>query len=77
MSTATTSVEVGQIRQDPRDDTFVLVEGRGYGMNNRLGWRVRPVDRLATPTGALPFVLYTNTLNRWALIGPDTITEPQ
>lgn len=77
MSATATPVEVGQIRQDPRDDSFVLVEGRGYGMNNRLGWMVRPVDRLATPTGALPFVLYTNTLNRWALIDPATITEPQ
>ena len=75
MSTTATPVEVGQIRQDPRDDSFVLVEGRGWGMNNRLGWRVRPVDRLATPTGALPFVLHSNALNRWALMPADTITE--
>jgi hypothetical protein len=77
MSTTATPVEVGQIRQDPRDDTFVLVEGRGYGMDNRLGWRVRTVDRFGRPTDRWSFVLYANTINRWALIDPATITEPQ
>jgi hypothetical protein len=75
MSTA--AVEVGQIRQDPRDDTFVLVEGRGYGMDNRLGWRVRSVDRFGRPTDRWSFVLSANVLNRWDLMPADIITEPQ
>jgi hypothetical protein len=74
---STTAVEVGQIRQDPSDDTFVVVEGRGYGIDNRLGWRVRFVDRFGRPAHRWSFVLYANVLNRWALIDPTTITEPQ
>jgi hypothetical protein len=77
MSTATTSVEVGQIRQDPRDDSFVLVRHWQYRMGVRLGWMVEPIDRRARPTGALRRWIPELTLTAWALIDPSAITEPQ
>jgi hypothetical protein len=75
MSTA--AVEVGQIRQDPRDDSFVLVRHWQYRMGVQIGWMVEPIDRRARPTGALRRWIPEPALVTWALIDPATITEPQ
>lgn len=77
MSTATTLVEVGQIRQNPADDTFVTVKRMRFSLANRLGWTVRPVDRFGRPTGEHDRFVGGLTLNAWALIPADAITEPQ
>ena len=69
------SVEVGQIRQDPRDDSFVLVMRSETYFG--LGYMTRPVDRFGQPTGRIDRHLLESTLNTWALIDPATITEPQ
>jgi hypothetical protein len=76
MSTATTSVEVGQIRQDPRDDSFVVVLNASWSLSGRVGWSVRPVDRFGYRHGPYRWISGL-TLNAWALIDPATITEPQ
>jgi hypothetical protein len=75
MSTTATPVEVGQIRQDPRDDSFVLVMRRETYFG--LGYMTRPVDRFGQPTGRIDRHLLEQTLTTWALMPADTITEPQ
>jgi len=75
MSTAT-SVEVGQIRQSPADDGFVIVRHSRWSLD-RVGWTVRPVDRFGRPTGEPDRWIGGLTLTTWALIDPTTITEPQ
>jgi hypothetical protein len=77
MSTATTSVEVGQIRQNPADDGFVIVKRMRFSLANRLGWTVQPIDRFGRPTGEPDRWISDLTLNAWALMPADTITEPQ
>ena len=76
MSTATTSVEVGQIRQNPADDTFVIVRGASWSLSGRVGWTVRPTSRLGCRIGPDRWISDL-TLNAWAVIDPATITEPQ
>ena len=76
MSTATTSVEVGQIRQSP-DDTFVLILQPGWALNGRQGWAVRRIDRWGRPTGEPTRWMSNLTLNAWDVIDLSTITEPQ
>jgi hypothetical protein len=74
MSTA--AVEVGQIRQNPADDSFVIVRHSRWSLD-RVGWTVRPVDRFGRPTGEPDRWIGDLTLNAWALMPADTITEPQ
>jgi hypothetical protein len=75
MSTAT-PVEVGQIRQNPADDGFVIVRSASWSRSGRVGWSVRPVDRFGYRHGPYRWVSGL-TLNAWALIDPATIMEPQ
>jgi hypothetical protein len=72
MSTTATPVEVGQIRQNPTEDTFVTVLNASWSLSGRVGWAVRPTSRLG------PDRWMSNlTLNAWALMPADTITDPQ
>jgi hypothetical protein len=75
MST-TAPVEVGQIRQSPADDGFVIVRHSRWSLD-RVGWTVRPVDRFGRPTGEPDRWVWNYTITRWPLIDPATITEPQ
>jgi hypothetical protein len=74
MSTA--AVEVGQIRQNPADDTFVTVINASWSLSGRAGWTVRPTSRLGRRIGPDRWIPEL-TLTTWALIDPATITEPQ
>jgi hypothetical protein len=76
MSTATTSVEVGQIRQNPADDTFVVVLNASWSLSGRVGWSVRSVDRFGYRHGPYRWLSDLN-LTTWALMPADAITEPQ
>lgn len=73
----TAAVEVGQIRQDPRDDSFVFVISATWSLNGRVGWTVRPIDRFGRPTGEPDRWVGGLTLNAWDVIDPVTIMEPQ
>jgi hypothetical protein len=74
--TTTASVEVGQIRQNPADDTFIVVRGASWSLSGRAGWTVRPTSRLGRRIGPDRWISDL-TLNAWALMPADTITEPQ
>ena len=74
MSTTATPVEVGQIRQSPTDDTFVLVHAASWSLSGRVGWTVRPTSRLGRRIGPDRWISDI-TLNTWALMPADTITE--
>jgi hypothetical protein len=76
MSTTATPVEVGQIRQNPADETFVVVLNASWSLSGRVGWSVRPVDRFGYRHGPYRWISGL-TLNAWALMPADTITEPQ
>jgi hypothetical protein len=77
MSTAATPVEIGQIRQNPADDGFVIVKRMRFNLANRLGWTVQPIDRFGRPTGEPDRRISDLALNAWDVIDPATITEPQ
>ena len=70
------SVQVGQIRQNPADDGFVIVRHSRWSLD-RVGWTVRPVDRLGRPSGEPDRWVGGLTLNAWDVIDPATIMEPQ
>jgi len=74
MSTA--AVEVGQIRQNPADDTFIVVRGASWSLSGRVGWTVRPTSRLGCRIGPDRWISDL-TLTTWALMPADAITEPQ
>ena len=71
------SVEVGQIRQNPANNDFVIVKRMRFNLANRLGWTVQPIDRFGQPTGEPDRWISDLTLNAWDVIDPDTIMEPQ
>jgi hypothetical protein len=76
MSTTASPVEVGQIRQNPADDTFVVVLNASWSLSGRVGWTVRPISRLGRRIGPDRWISDL-TLTTWALMPADTITEPQ
>jgi hypothetical protein len=73
---STTAVEVGQIRQNPADDTFIVVRGASWPLSGRVGWTVRPTSRLGRRIGPDRWISDL-TLTTWALMPADAITEPQ
>ena len=72
----TAAVEVGQIRQNPDDDAFVVVVRPAWMINGRAGWAARPIDHLGRPTGEPTRWIGDINLSHWALVPNATPTEP-